>query len=66
MIGINNRCSACILDNPAHFIGNLSPGIRIIKGFHGMHTTTIMMGTIRWKWLDQDGLEHVFNILESY
>jgi hypothetical protein len=25
-----------------------------------------MMDTIRWKWLDQDGLEHVFDITESY
>jgi hypothetical protein len=65
MIGVDNRCSACISNNPAHFIGKLTPGLKTIKGFHGSRTTNIMMGTIRWKWLDQDGLEHVFNIPES-
>jgi hypothetical protein len=66
LIGVDNRCSACISDNPAHFVGKLTPGLKTIKGFHGSRTTEIMMGTIRWKWLDQEGLEHVFDIPESY
>jgi hypothetical protein len=66
MISVDNRCLACISDNSANFIGKLTPGTKIIKGFHGSRTTSIMMGTIRWKWLDHDGLVHVFDIPESY
>jgi hypothetical protein len=46
MIGVYNRCSACISDNPAHLIGKLTPGLKTKKGFHGLRTTNIMMGTI--------------------
>jgi hypothetical protein len=35
MIAVDNRCSACILDNPAHFVGKSTPRLKTIKGFHG-------------------------------
>jgi hypothetical protein len=46
-IGVNNQCTACILDNPAHFVGELTPGLKVIKGFRGSRTTSIMTGTMR-------------------
>jgi hypothetical protein len=65
-IGVDNRCTACILDDLAHFVGKLTPGTKTIKGFHGSRTTSIMSGTIRWKWLDNNGLEHEFDIPGSF
>jgi hypothetical protein len=63
---IDNRCTACNSSNPAHFIGNLTPELKIIKRFHGSRTTSIMTGTIRWQWLDQAGLEHALDIPDSF
>jgi hypothetical protein len=42
------------------------PGRKVIKGFHGSKTTEVMTGTILWKWLDSNGLEHEFKIPGSY
>jgi hypothetical protein len=57
-IGVDNRCTACISDKREHFVGELIPGQKVIKGFHGCKTTEVMSGTIQWKWLDTNGLEH--------
>jgi hypothetical protein len=38
-IGVDNRCTACISDDMAHFVGKLTPGTKTIKGFHGSRTT---------------------------
>jgi hypothetical protein len=60
---IDNRGMACYSNNPAHFIGNLTPELKIRKRFQGSRTTIIMTATtIRWEWLDQDGLEHAVDI----
>jgi Reverse transcriptase (RNA-dependent DNA polymerase) len=65
-IGIDNRCTACISDNTKDFIGELKPSMREIKGFGGSRTTKVMIGTIKWKWLDDNGLEHAFTIPNSF
>ena len=65
-IGIDNRCSACISHIAEDFIGNLADSNRTIKGFAGTKTTGIKIGTIKWSWLDDDGIEHTFNIPNSY
>lgn len=42
-IGIDNRCSACILHDIKDFIGNLRQSNRTIKGFGGIrHNSNIM------------------------
>jgi hypothetical protein len=65
-VGIDNRCTACISDKKSHFIGELKPGKKMIKGFHGEKETAVMSGTIRWSWLDGNGLKHTFDIPNSY
>ena len=45
-IGIDNRCSAYILGNPADFIGLLYDSSRTIKGFMGTRTMNVKTGTI--------------------
>jgi hypothetical protein len=39
-------------------MGTFRPVTRTIKGFGGSHISNIIMGTIRWKWLDDKGTEH--------
>ena len=65
-IGIDNRCSACISGTPEDFIGPLRDSTRTIKGFMGAKTTNVKVGTLSWKWLDDDGKPHHFDIPNSY
>ena len=65
-IGVDNRCSACISHDPSDFVSDLRPSNRCIKGFGGTRHTNIMKGTIQWKWCDDEGVEHKFNIPDSY
>ena len=66
-IGIDNRCSACISHDIKDFIGPLQETNRTIKGFGGVrHKSNIMMGTIKWKWCDNQGRTHKHIIPNSY
>ena len=66
-IGVDNRASACISDNPVDFIpGSLKRVKRIIKGFQSTTQHDIYQGTIKWTWEDDDGRPHTFTIPESY
>ena len=65
-IGIDNRCSACLSNDINDFIGPVTKTNRRIKGFGGEALMDVYMGTIIWKWLDDEGLEHRFKILKSY
>ena len=65
-IGIDNRCSACISHKIEDFIDVPSPINRTIRGFGGTTTRNVMKGTIRWKWLDDEGTPHSFRIPNSY
>jgi hypothetical protein len=65
-VGVDNRCTACISDRREHFVGELTPGRKVIKGFHGSKTTEVMSGTIQWKWSDSNRLEHTFDIPGSF
>jgi hypothetical protein len=47
-------------------VGELRPVARAIKGFGGTHTPEVQMGTIKWKWLDDEGVEHTFLIPDSF
>ena len=65
-IGIDNRCSACISNVIDDFVGSVTESKRTIKGFGGNRVTNLMMGTILWKWEDDDGKIHQFKIPNSY
>ena len=66
IIGVDNRCSACISHEAADFITPLQPTKRTIKGFGGARTTNVMSGTLLWKWTDDNGKTHGFKIPNSY
>ena len=61
-IGIDNRCTACISHRIEDFEGQLVDSNRSIKGFGGTRTKNVKMGTIKWKWLDDAGMEYKFRI----
>ena len=65
-IGIDNRCTGCISHRIEDFDGPLTESHRTIKGFGGSRTTNVKIGTITWKWLDDDGLSHKFVIPKSF
>jgi hypothetical protein len=65
-IGVDNRCTGCISNRIEDFEGPLVESHRAIKGFGGSRTTGIKIGTISWKWLDDDGKEFKFLIPKSF
>jgi hypothetical protein len=65
-VGVDNRCSGCISHVKSDFVGNLERTNRIIKGFGGSRTMNVQVGTIRWKWEDDQGRAHTFDIPNSY
>ena len=65
-IGIDNRCSACISHVAQDFIGPLRDSGRTIKGFAGSRTKGVKVGTLVWKWEDNDGKLSKFTIPNSY
>ena len=65
-VGIDNRCLACIGHIPEDFIGDLVDTDRTIRGFAGTKISRVKIGTLRWSWLDDQGIEHTFNIPKSY
>ena len=66
LVGIDNRCSACISHKIEDFEGSMQEVNRSIKGFGGTRTYNVKMGTIIWKWTDEDGVQHKFKIPKSY
>ena len=65
-IGIDNRCSACLSHKIEDFIGTPRESKRTIKGYGGTKISNVMTGTIKWKWLDDNGGIHEFKIPNSY
>ncbi len=66
LVGIYNRCSACISHEPSDFDGPLEKRNRVVKGFGGLHTTNIKVGTLKWSWEDDQGVVTTFRIPNSY
>ena len=64
-IGIDNRCSLCISNVAEDFVGDLTDTNRKIKGFGGILSQKIKVGTILWRWDDDQGREHKFTIPNS-
>ncbi|GFH52929.1 hypothetical protein CTEN210_09405 [Chaetoceros tenuissimus] len=65
-VGIDNRCSACISHKVDDFVGDLRETNRVIKGYGGTKTANLMVGTIKWNILDDEGMPHEFLIPNSY
>jgi hypothetical protein len=66
MVGIDNRCSACISNKIEDFIDIPIDSNRVIKGFGGARTSNVKTGTILWKWEDDNGMVHEQKIPKSY
>ena len=64
-IGIDNCCPLCISHVPEYFVGNLIPSNRKIKGFGGILSPIIQVGTLLWQWNVDQGQEHKFLIPNS-
>ena len=65
-IGIDNRASACISHVAADFIGPLNDTNTKIIGYNGTKTGNLKIGTLRWKWSDDQGRDHIHTIPKSY
>ena len=66
MIGIDNRCSACITHVRTDMPGELTPCHRSIKGFGGAKIWEVWRGTIKWCIEDDTGVKHTHIIPNSY
>eukprot|EP00978_Attheya_sp_CCMP212_P030428 scaffold111925_cov48-Attheya_sp.AAC.1 len=58
--------TGCISHIAEDFIGELRDSGRVIKGFGGTKNTGIKIGTLLWKWCDNEGQEHKFKIPNSF
>ena len=65
-VGVDNRWSECISHKVTYFIGNVVDCNRTIKEFGGTRTTNIKMVTIKWSWLDDEGMVTTHCIPNSY
>ena len=67
VIGIDNRCSACISHDKGDFIqDSITKTSKQIIGFGGNRHRNVMQGTIRWNIMDDEGETHEFIINNSY
>ena len=66
LVGIDNRCSACISHNRADFPGKLTKCTRPIKGFGGTKHFEVWTGTLHWRWDDDHRKQHSFTNPKSY
>ena len=66
LIGIDNRCSACISPDIDDFIGKVTKTDKTIIGFGGQKVCNVYTGTIGWSWYDDQGKLHKFKIPHSY
>ena len=66
MIGVDNRCSACITHVRSDMPGDLIPCHRSIKGFGGAKIWEVWRGTIKWCIEDDTGVKHTHIIPNSY
>jgi hypothetical protein len=67
-IGVDNRCTACIShDDPHDFEPySLKPTNRVVKGFAGLVTANVQVGTLVWTWENDERVSTTFHIPNSY
>ena len=66
LVGIDNRCSACIRHVCEDMPSELLPCHWSIKGFGGSKVWNIWHGTIKWCIEDDTGVKHTLIIPNSY
>ena len=66
LVGIDNRCSACITHGCEDMPGELIPCHQSIKGFSGSKVWNVWHGTIKWCIEDDTGVKHTLIIPNSY
>ena len=66
LIGIDNRCTACISPDLSDFIEPPEPVDTTLIGFGGAPTTGLRKGTVKWTWTDDTGNQHDHIIPDSY
>ena len=65
-IGIDNRCTASMSNNPSDFVGKLTPVKVNLKSYDQEKAVKMMKGTLKWTWSDESGKLHTFRIPNSY
>ena len=66
IVGIDNRCSACISHSIKDIIGLLRDTIRVVKGFGGSKFIYLKQSTIKWHIIDDNRQEHTHIISNSF
>ena len=64
-IGIDNRASICISHKIYDFVGEMHDTNRVIIGYNGTKTGNLKTGTLRWKWKDDNGIDHTHTVPNS-
>ena len=66
-IRVDNCCSKCITNDIKDLVPtSIKKTTKRIRGFRGEECAATCRGTIRWSWDDDQGLQHVFLIPNSY
>ena len=65
-IGVDNRCTGCISHRIEDFEVALIDTGQQIKGFGDSWTSQFQMGTLIWKWQDNQGRIHKFKTPKSF
>jgi hypothetical protein len=65
VLGIDNRCSACISPHRDDFITNPTITKLVARGFAGSTVSEVFTGTIQWAFQDDQGQNHTFLIPNS-
>ena len=66
VVGIDNRCSACITNIRSDIPGEIVACNQSIRGFGGTKVWNVGMGTIKWDIEDDEGVTHTHIIPNSY
>ena len=65
-VGIDNRASGCMSHVKEDFVGPLKETGAYVKGFGGVKTHGVAIGTLRWSLQADDGTVTTFDIPGSY
>ena len=66
LVGVDNRCSACITNVRSDTPGEIVACNRSIRGFGGAKVWNVWMGTIKWDIEDDERVTHTHIIPNSY
>ena len=66
VVGVDNKCSACITNVRSDIPGEIVACNRSIRGFGGTKVWNVWMGTIKWDIEDDEGVTHTHIIPNSY